>query len=189
MTHKSSNPPRFRHEPDSEDNDSTDRICKYPIALEVREWIIRMAIYFPNAYWSRILFFCFLMQSLAVEVLSQPCTVCGQTTSLWCSRCQNAWYCSPEHLRSVSTHFDRIVNYSSVCRTGLVIVKSVSQRSRHPLPRIRTLSHVLLARNIQWHPQFCSCHTKVSNKMECHLLVIILTRKQNAQHLSSSPAN
>ncbi|KAJ6449384.1 hypothetical protein C8R45DRAFT_849737 [Mycena sanguinolenta] len=29
-----------------------------------------------------------------------PCAVCGRATSLWCSRCQNAWYCSPDHMRN-----------------------------------------------------------------------------------------
>ncbi|KAJ6560022.1 hypothetical protein B0H19DRAFT_992965 [Mycena capillaripes] len=29
----------------------------------------------------------------------QPCVVCGQPTSQWCSRCHDAFYCSPEHLR------------------------------------------------------------------------------------------
>ncbi|KAJ6560052.1 hypothetical protein B0H19DRAFT_944696 [Mycena capillaripes] len=31
---------------------------------------------------------------------NQPCLVCGRLTSQWCSRCHNAFYCSPEHLRS-----------------------------------------------------------------------------------------
>ncbi|KAJ7333219.1 hypothetical protein DFH08DRAFT_707981 [Mycena albidolilacea] len=30
----------------------------------------------------------------------QRCAVCGRATSLWCSRCQNVGYCSPEHMRS-----------------------------------------------------------------------------------------
>ncbi|KAJ7797182.1 hypothetical protein B0H14DRAFT_3548690 [Mycena olivaceomarginata] len=30
---------------------------------------------------------------------NQPCFVCGQPTSQWCSRCHNTFYCSPEHLR------------------------------------------------------------------------------------------
>ncbi|KAJ6560084.1 hypothetical protein B0H19DRAFT_1027777 [Mycena capillaripes] len=30
---------------------------------------------------------------------NQPCLVCGRPTSQWCSRCHNAFYCSPEHLR------------------------------------------------------------------------------------------
>ncbi|KAJ7501310.1 hypothetical protein B0H11DRAFT_2373415 [Mycena galericulata] len=29
---------------------------------------------------------------------NQPCLVCGQLTSQWCSRCHNVFYCSPEHL-------------------------------------------------------------------------------------------
>ncbi|KAJ6560017.1 hypothetical protein B0H19DRAFT_945385 [Mycena capillaripes] len=31
---------------------------------------------------------------------NHPCIVCGRPTSQWCSRCRNAFYCSPEHLRS-----------------------------------------------------------------------------------------
>ncbi|KAJ7279611.1 hypothetical protein C8J57DRAFT_1570516, partial [Mycena rebaudengoi] len=30
---------------------------------------------------------------------NRPCVVCGRATSLWCSRCQATFYCSPEHLR------------------------------------------------------------------------------------------
>ncbi|KAJ7233031.1 hypothetical protein C8J57DRAFT_1382670 [Mycena rebaudengoi] len=30
---------------------------------------------------------------------NRPCVVCGRATSLWCSRCQAIFYCSPEHLR------------------------------------------------------------------------------------------
>ncbi|KAJ7482158.1 hypothetical protein B0H11DRAFT_1723784 [Mycena galericulata] len=29
-----------------------------------------------------------------------PCLVCDRVTSLWCSRCRSAWYCSTEHSRS-----------------------------------------------------------------------------------------
>ncbi|KAH8104061.1 hypothetical protein BXZ70DRAFT_888734 [Cristinia sonorae] len=32
-------------------------------------------------------------------LISHPCTVCCKPTSLWCSRCQNAWYCTPAHLQ------------------------------------------------------------------------------------------
>ncbi|KAK6996314.1 Hif prolyl hydroxylase [Favolaschia claudopus] len=32
--------------------------------------------------------------------INHPCAVCNRATSLWCSRCQNSWYCSPEHMRS-----------------------------------------------------------------------------------------
>ncbi|KAF5384570.1 hypothetical protein D9757_007507 [Collybiopsis confluens] len=30
--------------------------------------------------------------------LNEACTLCGRPTSMWCSRCQNAFYCCPEHL-------------------------------------------------------------------------------------------
>ncbi|KAJ7810411.1 hypothetical protein B0H14DRAFT_2863874 [Mycena olivaceomarginata] len=36
--------------------------------------------------------------------VNQRCAVCERVTSLWCSRCQNAWYCSPEHMRSGRLH-------------------------------------------------------------------------------------
>lgn len=35
-----------------------------------------------------------------VSLINHPCLVCYKSTSTWCSRCQNAWYCSPEHLQS-----------------------------------------------------------------------------------------
>jgi len=37
----------------------------------------------------------------AVTLINKPCLLCGKTTAMWCSRCQNAWYCSPDHLQSV----------------------------------------------------------------------------------------
>jgi len=36
----------------------------------------------------------------AVAYINHPCMVCHKSTSMWCSRCRNAWYCSPEHLQS-----------------------------------------------------------------------------------------
>ncbi|KAM6496819.1 hypothetical protein JOM56_007292 [Amanita muscaria] len=30
----------------------------------------------------------------------KPCAVCGRPTNMWCSRCQDSWYCSPEHLHN-----------------------------------------------------------------------------------------
>ncbi|KAF8652166.1 hypothetical protein AX16_004523 [Volvariella volvacea WC 439] len=37
----------------------------------------------------------------AIQTLANhPCTLCCRPTSMWCSRCQSAWYCSPEHLHS-----------------------------------------------------------------------------------------
>ncbi|KAJ3506910.1 hypothetical protein NMY22_g17097 [Coprinellus aureogranulatus] len=35
----------------------------------------------------------------STALINYPCAVCGQPTSQWCSRCQNVWYCSPEHSR------------------------------------------------------------------------------------------
>ncbi|KAJ7230496.1 hypothetical protein GGX14DRAFT_4783 [Mycena pura] len=35
-----------------------------------------------------------------MDSLDRPCLVCGRPTTRWCARCQNAWYCSPEHMRS-----------------------------------------------------------------------------------------
>jgi len=37
----------------------------------------------------------------AITLINKPCRLCGRTTAMWCGRCQNAWYCSPEHLQSV----------------------------------------------------------------------------------------
>ncbi|KAH9074875.1 hypothetical protein EDB83DRAFT_2353955 [Lactarius deliciosus] len=35
----------------------------------------------------------------AVTLINHPCLVCFKSTSMRCSRCQNAWYCTPEHLQ------------------------------------------------------------------------------------------
>ncbi|KAG2011328.1 hypothetical protein CC2G_011463 [Coprinopsis cinerea AmutBmut pab1-1] len=35
-----------------------------------------------------------------IPLINHPCTVCCNPTSMWCSRCQSAWYCSPEHLKA-----------------------------------------------------------------------------------------
>ncbi|RDB15865.1 hypothetical protein Hypma_003651 [Hypsizygus marmoreus] len=35
-----------------------------------------------------------------MPLINHPCTLCCRPTSMWCSRCQSAWYCSPEHLHS-----------------------------------------------------------------------------------------
>ncbi|KAF9077990.1 hypothetical protein BDP27DRAFT_1207658 [Rhodocollybia butyracea] len=35
-----------------------------------------------------------------MQGINQACTLCGNPTSMWCSRCQSAWYCCPEHLQS-----------------------------------------------------------------------------------------
>jgi hypothetical protein len=35
-----------------------------------------------------------------MPLLNHPCLVCGHQTAMWCSRCQGAWYCCPEHLQS-----------------------------------------------------------------------------------------
>ncbi|TFK63261.1 hypothetical protein BDN72DRAFT_330908 [Pluteus cervinus] len=36
----------------------------------------------------------------AMPLINHPCTLCCRPTSMWCSRCQSAWYCSAEHLHS-----------------------------------------------------------------------------------------
>jgi len=33
-------------------------------------------------------------------LINHPCTLCCRPTSMWCSRCQSAWYCSPDHLHN-----------------------------------------------------------------------------------------
>jgi len=35
-----------------------------------------------------------------MPLINHPCTLCCRPTSMWCSRCQGAWYCSPEHLQT-----------------------------------------------------------------------------------------
>ncbi|KAF9256117.1 hypothetical protein L218DRAFT_1028165 [Marasmius fiardii PR-910] len=35
-----------------------------------------------------------------IQTNNRPCTLCACPASMWCSRCQSAWYCCPEHLQS-----------------------------------------------------------------------------------------
>ncbi|KAF8318664.1 hypothetical protein DL93DRAFT_2124797 [Clavulina sp. PMI_390] len=37
--------------------------------------------------------------ALPLPYVTHPCNVCQDATTLWCSRCHAAWYCSPEHLQ------------------------------------------------------------------------------------------
>ncbi|TFK90126.1 hypothetical protein K466DRAFT_644566 [Polyporus arcularius HHB13444] len=37
---------------------------------------------------------------MSSPLIKHPCTICCRPTTLWCSRCQNAWYCSPDHLNN-----------------------------------------------------------------------------------------
>ncbi|KAI0339425.1 hypothetical protein BDW22DRAFT_1486883 [Trametopsis cervina] len=36
----------------------------------------------------------------AESSVRHPCAVCCMPTTLWCSRCQNSWYCSAEHMQT-----------------------------------------------------------------------------------------
>ncbi|KZS94613.1 hypothetical protein SISNIDRAFT_453563 [Sistotremastrum niveocremeum HHB9708] len=36
---------------------------------------------------------------MSANNISYPCDVCHRPTSMWCSRCQRAWYCCEEHLQ------------------------------------------------------------------------------------------
>ncbi|KAI9569505.1 hypothetical protein HD554DRAFT_2020459 [Boletus coccyginus] len=58
-----------------------------------------------------------------VPVINHPCTICCRPTSMWCSRCQAAWYCTPEHLSDdwschreecIPVPVDRAQNYNII---------------------------------------------------------------------------
>ncbi|KAI6001207.1 hypothetical protein EDD15DRAFT_1665006 [Pisolithus albus] len=40
------------------------------------------------------------MGTVGPVVINHPCMLCCRPTSMWCSRCRNAWYCTPEHLHT-----------------------------------------------------------------------------------------
>ncbi|KAJ6560048.1 hypothetical protein B0H19DRAFT_944969 [Mycena capillaripes] len=52
----------------------------------------------------------------------QPCLVCGRPTSQWCSRCHNAFYCSPEHLRGDWVRHREQCRRSSAITYGLNMI-------------------------------------------------------------------
>ncbi|KAH7105947.1 hypothetical protein BKA62DRAFT_346280 [Auriculariales sp. MPI-PUGE-AT-0066] len=37
---------------------------------------------------------------MSIHVKRGPCAICSSFTTNWCSRCQNVFYCSPQHLQS-----------------------------------------------------------------------------------------
>ena len=57
----------------------------------------------PSPHLSSLVFSSPLLEHTmdAVTLINKPCLLCGKTTAMWCGRCQNAWYCSPDHLQSV----------------------------------------------------------------------------------------
>jgi len=68
-----------------------------------------------------------LSMNPAVSLINHPCVVCFMSTSMWCSRCQNVWYCSPEHLQSVRHRYPAQPAWDSFCyRTGLAIAWNAS---------------------------------------------------------------
>src|SRR5579863_9231174 len=80
-----------------------------------------------------------------VAYINHPCLVCYRSTSMWCSRCQNAWYCTPEHLQSVRRHtHERLIWDSSCARIGPVIAGNASLSHPCNLTRLpcRSLSNL-----------------------------------------------
>ncbi|KAM6500217.1 hypothetical protein JOM56_003231 [Amanita muscaria] len=68
-----------------------------------------------------------------MPVISKPCTICARPTNMWCSRCQNAWYCPPEHLHNV-----RIINVSLDEIDGLIFNgNNFNNLKRVQLPPLR----------------------------------------------------
>jgi len=75
--------------------------------------------------------------------ISHPCTVCCRQTVMWCSRCQRAWYCSQEHLQSVShplpVSLVTIMTLIPACRTG-----RVTEESALPIPDVLSVPQMVI---------------------------------------------
>ncbi|EIW78979.1 hypothetical protein CONPUDRAFT_166825 [Coniophora puteana RWD-64-598 SS2] len=89
-----------------------------------------------------------------IPLINHPCTLCCRPTSMWCSRCQSAWYCTPEHLNSDwSRHRKECVpaapnqsqNYSNMIATPppaeqqLIVVSAILFSPEEERPRIITV--------------------------------------------------
>ncbi|KAH9971747.1 hypothetical protein BGW80DRAFT_1174397 [Lactifluus volemus] len=86
-----------------------------------------------------------------VSLVNHPCLVCLRSTSMWCSRCQNAWYCSPEHLQSdwarhrrecvpiTPSHSNMIATPPPV-QAQLITVSAILFASQEDRPRIITVN-------------------------------------------------
>jgi len=87
----------------------------------------------------------------ALSVINHPCVVCFKPTSMWCSRCQHAWYCTPEHLQSdwprhrrecvptASTHSNMIAT-PPPAQPQFVTVSAILFAPQEDRPRIITVT-------------------------------------------------
>ena len=75
--------------------------------------------------------------SHSVSLINHPCAVCFMSTSMWCSRCQNVWYCSPEHLQSVRRRIPR-----AAC-LGLTLLQDWPRHRLECVPSASARSNVL----------------------------------------------
>ncbi|KAH9066907.1 hypothetical protein EDB87DRAFT_471743 [Lactarius vividus] len=87
----------------------------------------------------------------AVTLINHPCLVCYKSTSMRCSRCQNAWYCTPEHLQGdwprhrrecapvASTQSNMIATPSPI-QPQLITVSAILFSPQEDRPRIITVN-------------------------------------------------
>lgn len=73
-------------------------IIDYPVSLKRINVVVEKA---PDCLLLDI-YFQFLPDIHIVPLINHLCTLCCQPTSMWYSHCQSAWYCSPEHIYSLS---------------------------------------------------------------------------------------
>ena len=83
---------RFAH------TDRSSEAC----SVHLKEQGPSLEIYIPSTHLVVALSLSNVNAMHPVPLINHPCTLCGRATSMWCSRCQSAWYCSPEHIHSVS---------------------------------------------------------------------------------------
>ncbi|KAL5492492.1 hypothetical protein ACEPAI_3939 [Sanghuangporus weigelae] len=91
-------------------------------------------------------------------LIHHPCTVCCRPTTMWCSRCQFAWYCSPEHLSSDWPRHRRECVATSVQSPSQLVIQTPPAA-----PEVMTVSAILFVPN-QERPQIINVNCQLTRK-------------------------
>ncbi|EJD07663.1 uncharacterized protein FOMMEDRAFT_101026 [Fomitiporia mediterranea MF3/22] len=94
----------------------------------------------------------------ASSLIHHPCTVCCRPTTMWCSRCQFAWYCSPEHLSSDWPRHRRECVATPMQQSSQLVIQTPPAA-----PEVMTVSAILFVPN-QERPQIINVNCQLTRK-------------------------
>ncbi|KAI0272728.1 hypothetical protein BC834DRAFT_966705 [Gloeopeniophorella convolvens] len=88
----------------------------------------------------------------SASLINHPCIVCYKSTHMWCSRCQSAWYCTPEHLQSdwprhrrecmpaASAQHSNVIATPPPVQPQMIVVSAILFAPQEDRPRIITVN-------------------------------------------------